>query len=163
MGSEELGSPADALVALGADVPTNRVTLRTAGSLQITNDAGAMMTNLLGFAATQLGAPTEATETIVAANAARIDKNRAVVFHCPSLGGGSYSTAGRMGGSALHMVPITVPLGAVQSWEVSVPIKVDCGIAGSTLAELRCYLATEDGDPVELLGDRWEAVVVLEY
>ena len=44
------------------------------------------------------------------------------------------------------------------------PIKVDCGIAGSTsLAELRCYLATEDGDPVELLGDRWEAVVVLEY
>jgi hypothetical protein len=44
-----------------------------------------------------------------------------------------------------------------------VPIKVDCGIAGSTLAELRCYLATEDGDPVELLGDRWEAVVVLEY
>ena len=151
------------LVALGADVPTNRVTLRTAGSLQITNDAGAMMTDLLGFAATQLGAPTEATETIVAANAARIDKNRAVVFHCPSLGGGSYSTAGRMGGSALHMVPITVPLGAVQSWEVSVPIKVDCGIAGSTLAELRCYLATEDGDPVELLGDRWEAVVVLEY
>jgi hypothetical protein len=151
------------LVALSADVPTNRVTLRTAGSLQITNDGGAMMTDLLGFAATQLGAPTEATETIAAANAARIDKNRAVVFHCPSLGGGSYSTAGRMGGSALHMVPITVPLGAVQSWEVSVPIKVDCGIAGSTLAELRCYLATEDGDPVELLGDRWEAVVVLEY
>ena len=151
------------LVALSADVPTNHVTLRTVGSLQITNDAGAMMTDLLGFAPTQLGAPTEATETIVATNAARIDKNRAVVFHCPSLGGGSYSTAGRMGGSALHMVPITVPLGAVQSWEVSVPIKVDCGIAGSTLAELRCYLATEDGDPVELLGDRWEAVVVLEY
>ena len=84
--------------------------------MQITNDSGAMMTDLLGFAPTQLGAPTEATETIQAANAARIDKNRAVVFHCPSLGGGSYSTAGRMGGSALHMVPITVPLGAVHAF-----------------------------------------------
>ena len=144
-------------------MPTNRVTLRTAGSLQITNDSGAMMTDLLGFAPTQLGAPTEATETIVASNAAKIDKNRAVVFHCPSLGGGSYSTAGRRGGSALQMVPIDVPLGAVQVWETSNPIRVECGISGSTLAELRCYLTTEDGDPIELLGDRWEAVLVLEY
>ena len=68
-----------------------------------------------------------------------------------------------MGGSALQMVPITVPLGAVQSWETSVPIKVECGIGGSTISELRCYLATEDGAPIELLGDRWEAVVVFEY
>ena len=151
------------LVAISADVPANRVTLRTAGSLQITGDSGKMMTSLLGFAAEQLGAPTEASETIVASNAARIDKNRAVVFHCPSLGGGSYSTAGRMGGSALQMVPITVPLGAVQSWETSVPIKVECGIGGSTISELRCYLATEDGAAIELLGDRWEAVVVFEY
>ena len=151
------------LVSLSADVPTNRVTLRTAGSLQITNDGGLMMTTLLGFAPEQLGTPTEATETIVAANAAKIDKNRAVVFHCPSLGGGSYSTAGRRGGSALQMVPINVPLGAVQVWETSNPIRVECGISGSTLAELRCYLTTEDGDPIELLGDRWEAVLVLEY
>ena len=61
------------------------------------------------------------------------------------------------------MVPINVPLGAVQVWETSNPIRVECGISGSTLAELRCYLTTEDGDPIELLGDRWEAVLVLEY
>ena len=45
----------------------------------------------------------------------------------------------------------------------TLPAAVREKIRGSTLAELRCYLATEDGDPVELLGDRWEAVVVLEY
>jgi hypothetical protein len=151
------------LVALTGDIPTNRVTLRTAGSLQITNDDGEMFTTLLGFATTQLGDPTEASETIVATNAATIDKTRAVVFHCPSLGGGSYSTAGRQGGSALQLVPITAPLGAVQVWETNNPIKVECGISGSTLAKLRCYLTTEDGDAIELLGDRWEAVLVLEY
>jgi NADH:ubiquinone oxidoreductase subunit 6 (subunit J) len=43
------------------------VTLRTTGSLQITGDSGKMMTSLLGFAAEQLGALTEASETIVTA------------------------------------------------------------------------------------------------
>ena len=151
------------LIALSADISTNRVSLRTAGPLQITNDGGTMMTELLGFAPDQLGDDTEAEQTIVARNAAKIDKTRAVVFHCPSLGGGSYSTAGRQGGSALQLVPITAPLGAVQVWETSNPIRVECGISGSTLAELRCYLTTEDGDPIELLGDRWESVLVLEY
>jgi hypothetical protein len=151
------------LIALTADISTNRVSLRTAGPLQITNDGGTMMTELLGFAPEQLGDPTEAEQTIVARDAAKIDKTRAVVFHCPSLGGGSYSTAGRQGGSALQLVPITAPLGAVQVWETSNPIRVECGISGSTLAELRCYLTTEDGDAIELLGDRWEAVLVLEF
>jgi len=76
---------------------------------------------------------------------------------------GSYGTDGRTGGSALQLVPITAGLGEVQSWEASVPIKVECGIAGSTLADIRCYLATEDGDPIEMLGDRWEAVIILEH
>jgi hypothetical protein len=151
------------LVALGADIATNRVSLTTAGSLQVTSTTGKMATVLLGFAPEQLGAPTEASKTLIAANAARVDKNRAVIFHCPSLCTGSYGVDGRTGGSAMQMVPITAKLGEVQSWEASVPIKVECGIAGSTLAEIRCYLATEDGDPIEMLGDRWEAVIILEY
>ena len=44
----------------------------------------------------------------MANNPARIDKTRAVSFHCPSLASGTYSTTGQMGGSQLAMVPITV-------------------------------------------------------
>eukprot|EP01047_Picozoa_sp_COSAG01_P095864 COSAG01_NODE_26482_length_712_cov_5.727569_1_plen_105_part_10 len=47
--------------------------------------------------------------------AARIDKTRAVAFHCPSLASGTYGTSGSHGDSQLAVVPITVGIGSVQS------------------------------------------------
>ena len=37
------------------------------------------------------------------------DRTRAAVFHAPTLAAGSYSTAGKRGGSALAMIPVTSP------------------------------------------------------
>ena len=100
---------------------------------------------------------------IQAADAARVDRVRAVVFHAPTLCAGSYSTAGKQGGSALAMVPITAPVGDVQSWEASVPIKVPAGVAGTSLNHITVYLASEDGEAINLVGDRWSAQLILSY
>ena len=99
----------------------------------------------------------------MANNPARIDKTRAVSFHCPSLASGTYSTQGQMGGSQLAMVPITVGVGEVQSWEASVPIKLPSSVAGSVRHKIHFFLSNEDGDTISTLGERFEAVMVLEY
>ena len=114
------------------------------------------------------GSDAQATHTssytlLVADNPARIDGSRGVCFHCPSLASGTYSTGGKMGGSQLALVPITAGLGEVQSWEASVPVKVPCRAAGSKVGSINFYLANEDGLPIDLLGDRFEAVVVVEF
>ena len=55
------------------------------------------------------------------------------------------------------MIPITAPVGDVQSWEASVPIKVPAGVAGTSLNHITVYLASEDGESINLIGDRWSA------
>ena len=61
------------------------------------------------------------------------------------------------------MVPVTVGIGEVESWEAKVPINVPCGIAGTALSSLTVYLLNEDGLPVNILGDRWEAIICLSH
>jgi hypothetical protein len=158
------------IVQLIADTEQNRAILQCAPQVQVVS--GGLMTTVLGFDASQLGPGTtgrSVTATapggiqIQASNAARVDRTRAVVFHAPTLCAGSYSTAGKQGGSALAMVPITAPVGDVQSWEASVPIKVPAGVAGTSLNHITVYLASEDGESINLIGDRWSAQLILSY
>jgi hypothetical protein len=60
-------------------------------------------------------------------------------------------------------VPITVGLGETQSYQVSVPIKLPCRAAGTKVTALNFFLSNEDGDACDLLQDRFEAVVVVEW
>ena len=145
-------------VTLAADTVNNRVLAVVLGGLTVT---GTLWQKLLGFGATQTGNNSNAL--MQAENVAKIDKTRAVAFHCPSLCVGTYSTGGQLGGSQLALIPITVGLGETQSFQVSVPIKLPCRAAGSTLSSLNFFLSNEDGDPVDLLADRFEAVVVVEW
>ena len=112
-----------------------------ASGLQIDLSQSTLFTKLLGFSASD--ALTAATAPTVAhgyaSGPARIDKTRAVSFHCPSLASGTYSTSGQMGGSQLAMVPITVGVGEVQSWEVSVPIQIPISVAGSVRHKLHFF------------------------
>jgi hypothetical protein len=149
------------LVGFEAAIDVNRCKLTAAPHTRVAS--GALFTSLLGFDAADLGEQTVAQLTVTASHAARIDKDRSVVLHCPTLAAGSYSTKGERGGSALALVPVTVGIGEVQSWEAKVPINVPCGIAGTALSSLHVYLLNEDGQPVNFLGDRWEAVICLSY
>jgi hypothetical protein len=89
--------------------------------------------------------------------------DRAIAFHCPTLCAGTFGTDGKLGGSQLALVPITVGLGETQSYQVSVPIKLPCRAAGTKVTALNFFLSNEDGDPCDLLQDRFEAVVVVEW
>ena len=149
------------LVGFEAALDVNRCRLIAAPNTRVAS--GALFTSLLGFDAADLGEQTVAQLTVTASHAARIDKDRSVVLHCPTLAAGSYSTKGERGGSALALVPVTVGIGDVESWEAKVPINVPCGIAGTALSSLHVYLLNEDGQPVNFLGDRWEAVICLSY
>ena len=152
-------------VTLEADNTSNRVRMMTCNSgLSIDFSKSTLFTKLLGFSDDQTlvtGSPPVASGTAV--HPARVDRVRAVSFHCPSLASGTYSTSGKMGGSQLAMVPITAGIGEVQSWEASVPIKIEANVAGSVRHKLYFFLSNEDGLPISLLGDRFEAVMVLEY
>jgi hypothetical protein len=153
-------------ITLEADLTSNRVRMMTCNTgLAVDFSKSTLFTNLLGFRAGQ--ALTAVTAPAIAyglaSDPARIDKTRAVSFHCPSLASGTYSTTGQMGGSQLAMVPITVGVGEVQSWETSVPIKLPASVAGSVRHKLHFFLSNEDGDTISTLGERFEAVMVLEY
>jgi len=76
---------------------------------------------------------------------------------------GSFSPAGKKGGSALAMIPITADVGDVQAWEASVPVKIPSSIAGTTLGHLTVYLSNEDLEPLNLLADRWSAQLILSF
>jgi hypothetical protein len=159
-------------ITLEADLVTNRVRMMGCRTeiLVVDFSKSTLFTKLLGFGSGQGGADgtftsleTPLIDYGVANNPARIDKTRAVSFHCPSLASGTYSTTGQMGGSQLAMVPITVGVGEVQSWEASVPIKLPASVAGSVRHKIHFFLSNEDGDTISTLGERFEAVMVLEY
>jgi hypothetical protein len=44
-----------------------------------------------------------------------------------------------------------------------VPIKVLAGVAGTSLNHIMVYLASEDGEAINLVGDRWSAQLILSY
>jgi hypothetical protein len=95
--------------------------------------------------------------------AARIDKTRAVAFHCPSLASGTYGTSGSHGDSQLAVVPITVGIGSVQSWETFEPIRIPSHVAGGPVSVLSFYISNEEGETINTMGERFEAVMVVEY
>ena len=46
-------------------------------------------------------------------------------------------------------------------WEASIPIYLPCRASGGIVDRLHFFLTNEDGDPIDLLGDRYSAVVVV--
>ena len=146
-----------------ADVALNRVAAITATDYPNVTVGSTLWEKLFGFSSAQSDAGQQYNNGVVAVKCARVDKSRAIAFHCPSLATGTYSTGGKLGGSQLALVPITSKLGETQNWEANIPIRVPCRAVGSSVGSLDFYLANEDGLPVNLMGDRFEAVVVLEY
>ena len=148
---------------LVADVALNRVAAITATDYPNVTVGSTLWEKLFGFSSAQSAVAQQYNNGVVAVNCARVDKSRAIAFHCPSLATGTYSTGGKLGGSQLALVPITSKLGETQNWEANIPIRVPSRAVGSSVGSLDFYLANEDGLPVNLMGDRFEAVVVLEY
>ena len=148
---------------LVADVALNRVAAITATDYPNVTVGSTLWEKLFGFSSAQSAVAQQYNNGVVAVSCARVDKSRAIAFHCPSLATGTYSTGGKLGGSQLALVPITSKLGETQNWEANIPIRVPCRAVGSSVGSLDFYLANEDGLPVNLMGDRFEAVVVLEY
>jgi hypothetical protein len=168
-------------VTLEADFEKNRVRIQLGFGISMTaaqQTASTLLSKVLGVTSAEAlstvdhdsDSSTAAIPTpifqlfdITQQDAASIDKTRGVAFHCPSLASGTYSTKGVHGDSQLALVPITVPVGAVQSWETFEPIRIPAPIAGTTRNELTFYITNEEGEPVNTLGERFEAVMVVEY
>eukprot|EP01044_Picomonas_judraskeda_P008775 COSAG03_NODE_1024_length_5000_cov_3.947562_5_plen_134_part_00 len=124
---------------------------------------GALATKVFGFDTSQLGAPNEGPALVTAQHAARIDRTRAILFHCPTIAAGNYSTEGKRGGSAIAMVPIDSAVGDTQSWECEVPVQVPARVAGTSLSHITVFLSNEDGEKLSLMGDRWSAQLILSF
>ncbi len=153
------------ILSIEADFVRNRIALMGAMAMSV---GGSLVEKLLGFD-NAISTPvaltarsTAFTERVLATQAANFDSARSVAFHCPSLVGGGYSTTGQAGGGTLATVPIDVSPGAVLSWEASVPIYQKCTLQGGSLNTIHFYLSNEAGEPVDTLGDTFEAVIVIE-
>ena len=48
-------------------------------------------------------------------------------------------------------------------YTASVPIKLRARTAGSTLQRVIFFLSSEDGDPIDLQEERFDATVVIEW
>jgi hypothetical protein len=161
-------------VSIDADFQSNRVSITLAPGVLIDETQSqfsnsTLLQKVLGYTSIQALSPTDVgvNQTFntlnTPAKAARIDKTRAVAFHCPSLASGTYGTGGKHGDSQLAVVPITVPVGSVQSWETFEPIRIPSHVAGGPVSVLSFYISNEEGDPINTLGERFEAVMVVEY
>ena len=119
-----------------------------------------LFTDFLGFDfATQFGE----MKGTVAKNTAWVDRARAISVNVPSVVSGVYSSNGKLGGSQLALVPITAPIGRAQAFTASVPIKLRAKLAGTVLDRVAFHLSSEDGDRIELQGERFDAIVVIEW
>ena len=144
------------LITLEPDAVVNRV--RVYSFLTVTDgQPNTFFSDFLGM--TQRGTLQDA----VASNTARVDRARAVSVNVPSIVSGVYSSTGRLGGSQLALVPITVDIGRPQAFTASVPIKLRAKLAGTVLDRVAFHLASEDGDRIELQGERFDAIVVIEW
>ena len=146
------------LVTLEPDDSINRVRIYTHDGIEVLPDS-TLMTGFLGFGADQTGA----LQGVRATGPARVDRARAVAFHCPSIVSGVYSSSGRLGGSQLALVPIEAEIGRPQVYTASVPIKLRARTAGSKLQRVIFFLSSEDGDPIDLQDERFDATVVIEW
>ena len=158
-------------VSLDPDFSTNRVAITLGPGVEIDQSDNALNTLMYKV----LGRSIEATfsertsnsaftfDFLTGDKAARIDKTRAVAFHCPSLASGTFGTDGSHGDSQLAVVPITVDIGAVQSWETFEPIRIPSHVAGGPVSTLCFYISNEEGEEINTLGERFEAVMVVEY
>ena len=54
-------------------------------------------------------------------------------------------------------------VGDTQSWECSVPVMVPARIAGTSVSSITVFLSNEDGDKLQLMGDRWSAQLILSF
>ena len=61
------------------------------------------------------------------------------------------------------MVPIDAGVGDTQSWECVVPVMVPERIAGASMSSITVFLSNEDGDKLQLMGDRWSAQLILSF
>lgn len=161
-------------ITLGADFERNRVSCTFCDGIALFDtafDKSTVFTKVLGFADAQMTGLTSNPPdndpirfvTTEARNSARIDKTRAVAFHCPSLASGTYGTSGKHGDSQLAVVPITVGIGSVQSWETFEPIRIPSHVAGGPISVLSFFISNEEGELINPLGERFEAVMVVEY
>ena len=62
-----------------------------------------------------------------------------------------------------NLVPITVGIGSVQSWETFEPIRIPSHVAGGPVSVLSFYISNEEGETINTMGERFEAVMVVEY
>ena len=79
-----------------------------------------------------------------------------------SIVSGVYSSSGRLGGSQLALVPIEAEIGRPQVYTAKVPIKLRARTAGSNLQRVIFFLSSEDGDPIDLQEERFDAAVLLQ-
>ena len=165
--SAEDGTPANdgnqyvKLISLTSDIGADRLIVQLVPNVEIVG--GALATRVFGFESSQLGAASEGPQLLTAHHAARIDRTRAILFHAPTIASGSYSTEGKRGGSAIAMVPIDSEVGDTQSWECEVPVQVPARIAGTSLSHMTVFLSNEDGEKLNLMGDRWSAQLILSF
>ena len=158
--------PFQPITSITPDPTRNRVTINWIKGLTLSTDEGSnsFLEKFLGFSSGDIQSmSTGSVQTHDASNVARIDRARGLAFHCPSIVSGVYSSSGKLGGSQMGLVPITADPGFVQAWAVRVPVRLDAKLAGAKLDKVVFYLATEDGDRVDLQGERFDAVVVIEW
>lgn len=160
------GTPHFKLLSIEPDFTANRVVIQAAAALSFT---GTLVEKLLGFS-NYIGPITMepitssgTTRPIHADKAADFDSARSVSFHCPTLAATGYDAAGKGGGSILSNVPINVDIGSVVSWEASIPVYVPMSNVNTRINSLEFFITNEENNPVTMLGDTFEAVVVIDY
>ena len=93
----------------------------------------------------------------------RLDSSRVINFHLPGLVKGSYDRNGNKGNGRVATVPITVPPGAVEQWQVSTPLYMPCDVAGAYINSIVWFITNEEGDTIDLQGGRMSATVIVQW
>jgi hypothetical protein len=93
----------------------------------------------------------------------RLDSSRVINFHLPGLVKGSYNRNGEKGNGRVATVPITVPPGAVEQWQVQTPLYMPCDIAGAYINSIVWFITNEEGKVIDLQGGRMSATVIVRW
>eukprot|EP01046_Picozoa_sp_COSAG06_P050314 COSAG06_NODE_7944_length_2327_cov_9.710952_2_plen_553_part_00 len=93
----------------------------------------------------------------------KINRTKAIEFHCPTLVSTAYNQDGKMYGGSLASIPITQPRGGVEVWQAAYDNSVPISLHGGVVDSLTYSLTNQDGDPVNLQGSDFNATLRISW
>ena len=152
------------------DTISNKLMVIVLGAVNIL-DSSTLFTDLLGFDKSLWPTPNPTDKHSphgrlgiwTATHAPKLDMTRSLTFHCPTMIESTYSADGKISGSQVASIPITVSANMTEVWNASFANPVPCKNSGSTISQVDYYITDQEGREVNMQKSSFQGSLLVEW